>query len=157
MKPLRFAPLLAALCLALPAAAQERGATLTPFRSDADLTSPLKQADERADSLRRARAAANIPAVRPAPVCNGTFTVSRGTRDAARGPAVITGRVEDASHTALAGATVVIHPGTLRAETGANGEFRIDAPATVLTGGSSTARAARVGFGVVETGAASSR
>ncbi|MBB4638998.1 beta-propeller domain-containing protein [Longimicrobium terrae] len=157
MKPLRFAPLLAALCLTLPAAAQDRGATLTPFRSETDLTAYLRRMQIVADSASKARAAAHAawlaaqpPAPPPVP-CGETRQVGRGTVAAPNGLAVITGSVRDQSGNAVAGARVTVPARLWGATTGTDGEFRLQVPDTALGGGRLALRAAAIGHSVTTT------
>ncbi|HEX8393653.1 MAG TPA: beta-propeller domain-containing protein [Longimicrobium sp.] len=141
MKPLRFLSLLAALCVALPAAAQEGG--LTPFRSDAELTRYLRELQERAEAARRAQIAAQAPAQ---PACASTPNVTRGRMAPAGDAAVITGTVVNGGNQPIVNAVVTLSPSGLRVATGADGSFRIQVPAAHLGWGAVSVGVGAIGY-----------
>ncbi|HLM69377.1 MAG TPA: carboxypeptidase regulatory-like domain-containing protein, partial [Longimicrobium sp.] len=147
MKILRILPVLAALCLALPAAAQERDGGLTPFRSDGELTRYLRQMQERAEAARRAQIAAQPPAP---PSCSSTADLSRGTMSPAGAGAVITGTVVNTHNQPAANAAVTLSPGGLGAVSGADGSFRLTVPAAQMGWGAVSVRVAAIGHGSIQ-------
>lgn len=145
MKPLRFVPLLATLVATLPAAAQDRGGTLTPYRSDAELTSDLERGQRRAMEAAAAQAQASGS-------CAPGLNVTRGKRAEADSlDAVVTGWVADGGGNRIASVSVRVSPSGMGAQAAADGSFRIQVPSTELPGETSSLSASAIGRGSMAT------